>query len=89
MFVAKVLVGEIDSPEILANLLVYAPERPLRTRSFLHLPARTVNYGLHDPIRYMAARFNEHYHLFDFGLATSTFRQRIERVLREEEREDI
>lgn len=89
VFVAKVLVGEIDSPEILANLLVYAPERPLRTRSFLHLPARTVNYGLHDPIRYMAARFNEHYHLFDFGLTTSTFRQRIERVLREEEREDI
>lgn len=56
----------------------------MRRGIIANLPARTVNYGLHDHIRYVAARFNEHYHLIDFGLITSTFRQRIERILREE-----
>lgn len=86
MFAAKVLVGEIDSPEIVAELQLYAPERPLRSRNFLNLPARVANYGQHDPVRFISMRFNEYYHLFDFNVTTETFRQRIVRSLRDEDR---
>lgn len=78
------LVGEIDSPGILTDLQLYAPERPLRTRNFLHLPARVANYGLHDPVRYMSAGFNEYYVVFDFNCSILRFRNRIERLLHEE-----
>lgn len=86
VFVAKVLVGEIDSPGILADLQLYAPERPLRTRNILYLPARATNYALHDPVRYMSSRFNEYYVVFDFNCSTLSFRHRIERLLHEENR---
>lgn len=86
MFAAKVLVGEIDSPEIVAEFQLYAPERPLRSRNFLNLPARVANYGQHDPVRFISMRFNEYYYLFDFNVTTETFRQRIVRTLRDEDR---
>lgn len=60
IFAAKILVGEIDSPGILADLQIYAPERPLRSRNFLHLPARVANYGQYDPIRSADKSYSRH-----------------------------
>lgn len=81
VFAAKVLIGDIDSPGILAEFEIYAPERVLRSRSFLHLGPRAANYSLHDPIRFMSGRFNEFYEFFDFNCAAETFRHRIQRRL--------
>lgn len=81
VFAAKVLINEIDSPGILAEFEIYAPERVLRSRSFLYLGPRAANYGLHDPIRFMSARFNEFYVFFDFNCTAETFRHRIQRSL--------
>lgn len=79
VFAAKVLIGEVDSPEMLSQLGIYAPQRILRSRDFLHLEARSVNYGMHDPIRSMSARFNDFYMLFDFNVpSTAAFRHRVE-----------
>lgn len=82
MFVAKTLTGEIDSPEILGQFGFYAPERVLRARNFLHLEARSVDYGIHDPIRFMSAVFNGFYEQFEFHNNTTTsFRGRVQRQL--------
>ncbi|XP_053686304.1 uncharacterized protein LOC128735845 [Sabethes cyaneus] len=77
VFVAKLLIGHIDCPPILEQLNLYAPERALRTRNFLHLDARRVNYGQFSPIRYMAAQFNTVYELFDFDITIDTFKRRL------------
>lgn len=81
--VAKALLGDIDSPSMLVELGIYAPERPLRERNFLHLGARAANYGQHDPIRFMSESFNDFYEFFDFNIASVTFRNRIQRSLYE------
>lgn len=75
-FVAKVLAGEIDSPWILAQIQVYAPERPLRQRPYLQLARRNTNYGQHEPIRFMCSRFNVFSQLYRPNISTSMFQQR-------------
>lgn len=77
VFVAKILLGDTDAAEILAQLNVYAPERILRQRDFLLLEARRAEYGLHDPIRFMAARFNEAYQFFEFNSSAVAFQRRL------------
>lgn len=66
VFVAKILSNEVDAPAILADIAVYVPERSLRRRNLLYLAPRNSRYGQHDPIRFMASRFNEVSHHFDF-----------------------
>lgn len=77
VFVAKILTGEIDSLEILGQLNLYAPERLLRQRNFLLLEPRNTVYGLHDPVRFMSAKFNDVYLLFDFNCTIATFKRRL------------
>lgn len=74
VFVAKILKGEIDSPLILEQINMYAPERRLRQRGFLQLGARNGQYGEHDPIRYMCSSFNLVFDLFDFNMSSDSFR---------------
>ena len=77
VFVAKILSGQIDCPAILQQMNLYAPERPLRTRDFLYLEPSRVNYGLFNPIQFMAAQFNAVYELFDFGISIDAFKRRL------------
>lgn len=77
MFVAKLLNGEIDAPALLNQLCLYVPVRILRQRPFLFLAPRNTDYGSHEPIRFMSARFNEFFHLFDFNLTTTIFLSRL------------
>ena len=69
--------GEIDSPAILADLNLYAPERVMRQRALLQLAARNSGYGLHEPIRAMFDIFNQCFNLFDFNLSASSFNRRL------------
>lgn len=81
-FVAKLLQGDIDSPSLLADVSIYAPERNLRRRNFVSLGSRNTLYGQHDPTRYMATKFNEIYHLFDFNITMTTLRNRFAEYFR-------
>lgn len=67
-FVAKVLTGELDSPEILSRLNIYAPQRILRQRDFLTITSSNTVYGQNDPISAMSTVFNEVYVYFDFNV---------------------
>lgn len=77
VFVAKMFLGEIDSPAILADLNLYAPERVMRQRALLQLAARNTGYGLHEPVRAMSDIFNQCFNLFDFNLSASSFNRRL------------
>ena len=82
VFVAKILLGEIEASEILPQLNINAPERPLRQRNFLLLDTRRAVYGQHDPIRFMAARFNNVYQLFDFHSSAASFQRKLSNMYR-------
>lgn len=77
LFVAKLLSCKIDSPKILSMIGIYAIERPLRVRGFLHLPTRRTLYGLNEPIRSMCSVFNSVYYLFDFDSSIESFKNRL------------
>lgn len=82
VFIAKILLGELDSPEILNRINIYAPTRVLRQRGFLMLESRNTGYGSHDPIRFMAATFNGVYELFDFNASAERFKRRLREMNR-------
>ncbi|XP_053698842.1 uncharacterized protein LOC128745791 [Sabethes cyaneus] len=77
VFGAKILQGEIDSPALLGQIHIYAPQCILRPRQWLRQPPRNTVYGNNDPMLSVSGRFQEAYHLFDFNVSTNTFRQRI------------
>lgn len=79
VFAAKSLLGELDAPALLDEFEIYAPTRNLRSRAFLNLGHRSANYSLHDPIRFMSARFNEYYEHFDFNRSALAFRHSLQR----------
>ena len=81
-FAAKLLNADIDCPSLLTQLNVYAPERLLRQRGFLLLDSWSRNYALHEPIRALSQRFNEHFELFDFNLSSDLFRLRLLNIFR-------
>lgn len=78
VFVAKVFLGEIDSPEILSCLSMYAPERTLRQRGFLMTEPSNTVYGQHDPISAVSTAFVEVYENFDFNMSAATFQRRLQ-----------
>lgn len=76
-FAAKVILGEIDAPEILSQLNFYAPERILRQRNFFMAGGSNTVYGQHNPINAVQTVFNEAYELFDFNMTAATFQRRV------------
>lgn len=54
VFAAKVIVGDIDSPELLRLFNFYAPERTMRQRNFLQLAPR--NLGAADRFKTLVKR---------------------------------
>lgn len=77
VFAAKVITGEIDSPELLNQLSFYVPERAMRQRNFLHLAPRNRLYGMKEPLRAIADAFNSVYSLFDFNMPLTNFISRL------------
>lgn len=82
MFIAKILNGDIDSPSLLTQVNVNAPERVLRRRHFLRLDGRNSRYGQHDPIRFASNTFNGVAHLFDFDVPLASIQQRFTTCIR-------
>lgn len=77
VFAAKIIIGEIDSPQLLRQLYFYAPERVMRQRNFVHLATRNRQYGMNEPIRAVANAFNDAYACFDFNVPLTVFIRRM------------
>lgn len=77
VFGAKILLGEIDCPSLLARLQLYAPERYLRSRRVLQQDHRRTLYGTNDPISSISRRLQESFHLFDFNEDSKMFRRKL------------
>lgn len=77
VFAAKLIVGDIDSPELLRQLNIYAPERVIRQRNFLQLVPRNRLYGMNEPLRASADALNEAFTAFDFNLPLISFIRRL------------
>lgn len=77
-FAAKVLKGELDAPEILSSLNIYAPERVLRQRDFLMVESSNTLYAENGPISAITSAFNEVYEIFDFNMSTASFIRKLQ-----------
>ena len=77
VFIGKLLHGEINAPNILAQLNINVIPRVFRTRNFLRLSFHRTLYGQNEPIRAMCANFNSVYYLFDFSVTCETFKNRL------------
>ena len=80
VFIGKLLLGEINAPNILAQVNINVAPRDLRTRNFLRLSFHRTLYGQNEPIRVMCSNFNSVYHLFDFSVTCKTFKNRLRSV---------
>ena len=75
VFVAMLIKGEIDAPELLLKINLYAPDHALRPRNFLIKIDRARTYrGAHYPIISMCKAFNKFYCFFDFNITVDTFK---------------
>ncbi|XP_055633092.1 uncharacterized protein LOC129773504 [Toxorhynchites rutilus septentrionalis] len=81
IFIARLLVPEIDAPNVLAQIAINVPGYTLRRSDFLRLPFRRRDYSLHEPIRSMMECFNDVAHLFDFNITINEFKSRIKRFV--------
>ena len=77
IFVAQVLKGEIDAPDILAMININVMPRPLRTRGFIRPAFHRTLYGQNEPVQAMCTVFNDVYDQFDFNISTQKFKSRI------------
>ena len=80
VFIGKILLGEIDAPNILAQININVMPRSLRLRDFLRLPFRRTVYGQNEPIRAMCSNFNSVFYIFDFSVTCVTFKNRLRYV---------
>lgn len=77
VFVAKILAGEYDAPNLLAALDINVPAYTLRSSNFFRLPRRLHDYDLNEPIRSMMNVFNQMYPNYDFNISVDVFRNSI------------
>lgn len=77
LFVAGLLLGRIDAPNLLSLIHFYVPTRSLRSRDPLFLPTRRRVFSYHDPILVCIRQFNRFYPHFDFNISLSSFRSRL------------
>lgn len=77
IFVGRLLLCEIDSPDLLSRIPMYIPSRILRPREFLSIPYRRTRYGASDPFLLCQRQFNVFYYCFDFHCSSTTFRRLI------------
>ena len=77
IFVAKLLLGCIDSPQLLGQINLNVPALSLRSREFLRISFRRTDYGKNEPIQAMCKEFNEVYHVFKFTRSVVDFKNRL------------
>ena len=69
-FLSKLIVGEIDSPELLARVNINVPPRVFRNYRLIKTDLTRRAYSENDPRTAMACKFNQCYILFDWHLPT-------------------
>ena len=77
MMCFDILSGNLDCPEILAQLNFNCPVILLRRHSMFKLKKHTTNFGEHNPVNVMMRNFNEVQHLFDFGMNKNQFKKKV------------
>ena len=79
VFVAKILNGEINSPNMLAQLNFHAPVRSLRHSSLLQIRSHRTAYGFNEPWTAMIRTFRVVEYLHEFDEPSTRFAARIQR----------
>uniref|UniRef100_A0AAG5DD12 Uncharacterized protein n=1 Tax=Anopheles atroparvus TaxID=41427 RepID=A0AAG5DD12_ANOAO len=77
LFIASILLHNLDAPLLLSSLPLYVPSRRLRDRPPLRIPTRLTRYGRNDPLLRAMDAFNAASCLFDYNIAISQFRSRL------------
>lgn len=83
MFTRDILSGDIDSPDLLALVGLYAPSRIIRTRDMLFTPIHRTNYGYRDPLSVAITLFNKFCIEIDFTLPKVTFKRLVANLIKD------
>nr|XP_049467123.1 uncharacterized protein LOC125908418 [Anopheles coluzzii] len=75
-FLSKLIVGEIDSPELLARVNINVPPRVFRNYRLIRTDLTRRAYSENDPMTAMARKFNQRYISFDWHLRRQNGRDR-------------
>ena len=66
----KIILGKIDSPDLLARVNFHVPARTLRNFRLLRVDQTRRAYSDNEPLTAMAIRFSAHYDSFDWNSLT-------------------
>lgn len=80
LFIAKLLNGDVDCPQLLGQLSFRVPQRMLRQSSLLQPCFHRTAYGYHEPMSAMIREFSAVESAFEFGQTTNQFRNRLRRM---------
>lgn len=80
-FARDIICGKVDCADLLLYFNIYAPQRSLRPRDFLHTPTANSNYGYYGPMARIQRDFNSVENCFDFNISRCTFKRAIAKLL--------
>ena len=75
VFVADILNGSIDAPDILEKINIYIPQHLSRGMNFIYIPTYKSNYLQNAPIPHISRLFNQGFKHFDFNMYKSQFKK--------------
>lgn len=76
MFIADILRGTIDAPDILSKVMLNVKlyNGALRNSELLYVPFHRTNYGRFEPVNKLCSDFNLSANLFDFNLSRNKYK---------------
>ena len=77
-----ILMGHVNSPNLLAELNMSCISTSVRRGQFLRLNLYRMNYGMNNPINVMKSCFNSFQDVFDFNYSKNHFKNEIKKKLR-------
>lgn len=77
IFVLDLLMGKVNCPELLCDMGIFVPSRPLRSHEFLSIPFHRSNYGRNEPLTNCMANFNAVFDVLDFNLSREVLVDRV------------
>lgn len=81
IFLHRLLIGEIDSPEILSLLNINIPTAGLRNQRFFNIAHSRTNYGHSSSINGLMKLYNENVHFFDFNSSINIIKRNVMNAL--------
>jgi len=80
-FMFDLLLGQIDSSNLLSKLNFTTNNLNIRNRKFIQPRFHRTNYGCHNPLDIAVNNFNTFYPVFDFNISKIEFKRRITKFL--------